>query len=206
MLASLLLLALAALVAVGTTLSYLTDAETHDMEYVVGNVKIKVVEPKWEQANTADSSYFLSKDGTTFSSSLQVGKYIEKDPTVLVDSSSEDCYVRLKLTMDPALSKVIQVPDPANGWVRDDRFHAANTYYYAYPHVLKGGSSSQPAFERILVLSDPEIPPGMTHEELLQAAGKPGQNKLVVVAQAIQAQGVENAERAFQIMDGYFTK
>lgn len=77
-------IALAVVAIGGATLAYFTDqTETVTNTFTVGNVKITLTEPKW----TPDSK-------------LVPGTEINKDPTVTVVKGSEECYVRILMTIN----------------------------------------------------------------------------------------------------------
>ena len=69
--------ALAATTAISATLAYFTDkTQTETNTFTVGNVNIALTEPNWD--SNADHNLM---PGTTF----------KKDPTITVETSSEDC-------------------------------------------------------------------------------------------------------------------
>lgn len=75
-----------AIMLVGASLAYFTDkTETEVNTFTVGNVDIKLTEDKW---NKNDQHNFMP--GTTF----------EKDPTIVVESGSEDCWVFMEVEMN----------------------------------------------------------------------------------------------------------
>jgi len=68
--------ALIALVATAT-LAYMTDTDTATNTFTIGKVDITLDEPNWDPDNNK----------------LIPGTYLDKDPTVTVESGSEDAYV-----------------------------------------------------------------------------------------------------------------
>ena len=75
-----------AIMLVGASLAYFTDkTDTAVNTFTVGNVDIKLTEDKW---NKNDQHNFMP--GTTF----------EKDPTIVVESGSEDCWVFMEVEMN----------------------------------------------------------------------------------------------------------
>ena len=75
-----------AIMLVGASLAYFTDkTETKNNTFTVGNVKIKLDEPNW---NENQNGKFVP------------GSNFAKDPTITVDENSEDCYVFMKLTVN----------------------------------------------------------------------------------------------------------
>lgn len=84
--------------SVAGTLAYLTDSKSVDNTFTVGNVHIKL-----DEANV-DPKTGKETEGRTEAGNTEVlmvpGRTIDKDPTVTVLQNSEDCYVRLKVTVD----------------------------------------------------------------------------------------------------------
>lgn len=78
-----LVVALAAIAIVGGTLAYFTDkTETKTNTFAVGNVKIYLDEPRWDESETH---------------TLMPGVTYDKNPTITVDENSQDCYVFLDM-------------------------------------------------------------------------------------------------------------
>ena len=76
-------IALAVVAIGGATLAYFTDTKTATNTFTVGNVKIELTEPNWKS-----------------DSKLVPGTEISKDPTVTVVKGSEECYVRILMTIN----------------------------------------------------------------------------------------------------------
>lgn len=75
-----------AIMLVGASLAYFTDkTDTAENTFTVGNVDIKLTEDKW---NKEDPHNFMP--GTTF----------EKNPTIVVESGSEACWVFMEVEMN----------------------------------------------------------------------------------------------------------
>lgn len=75
-----------AIMLVGASLAYFTDkTETKENVFTVGNVKIKLDEPNW---NENQNGKFVP------------GSNFAKDPTITVDENSENCFVFMKLTVN----------------------------------------------------------------------------------------------------------
>lgn len=91
LLATCLIIALAATAVIGGTLAYFTDTtEKQVNEFTVGNVDIDLTEPNWEE------------DGAN----LMPGASFAKDPTITVAENSQDCYAFLKLDMNKYVSLI----------------------------------------------------------------------------------------------------
>lgn len=98
----LLLLACAVLLvslSVGATLAYLTSTADVTNTFTVGNVEIKLdeatVDPETGKAKIPANR---TEDGNQLVRMVP-GRKIDKDPTVTVLAGSEDCYVRVKVTV-----------------------------------------------------------------------------------------------------------
>lgn len=126
-----------AAVGVGSTLAYFTDNEAATNVLTMGNVNISLIEDKWEG----------DKAGVV------PGASYEKNPTVIVENGSADCYVRVSLVYDGlSEEQIAQFTDEnttdgnldiKEGWVK------SGDYYY-YQGVMKAGES-QTMFENILI-------------------------------------------------------
>ena len=99
----LLLLACAVLLvslSVGATLAYLTSTKTVTNTFTVGKVDIKLDEaPVDPETGKAKADVARTETGNT-EVVMVPGRLIDKDPTVTVLKGSEDCYVRVKVTVD----------------------------------------------------------------------------------------------------------
>ena len=99
----LLLLACAVLLvslSVGATLAYLTSTKTVTNTFTVGKVEIKLDEAPVDP-ETGKAKEDVARTETGNAKVLMVpGRLIDKDPTVTVLKGSEDCYVRVKVTVD----------------------------------------------------------------------------------------------------------
>lgn len=112
--------------SVAGTMAYLTDNQDVTNTFTIGKVKIKldeaVVDPETGAAvvdpETGAATLERTEDGNT-DVRLIPGRSITKDPTVTVLKDSEDCYVRVKVTV--ALPN--WTPDKAElaGWKTDEQ-------------------------------------------------------------------------------------
>lgn len=78
--------AMLAVMLVGGTMAYFTDAEAKTNTFTLGKVDIKLTEPNYEAADSALKVF----PGQTYS----------KDPTITVVSGSEDCYLVATVTVN----------------------------------------------------------------------------------------------------------
>jgi len=126
-----------AAVGVGSTLAYFTDNEKATNELTMGNVNISLTESEWKG----------NKDGVV------PGASYKKNPTVIVENGSADCYVRVKLEFAELTDdQIAQFTDETTtdgnldiqeGWVESDG-------YYYYQNVMSAGASAT-LFENILI-------------------------------------------------------
>lgn len=97
-------LALVGAVAAGSTLAYLTSktaAATNT--FTVGNVTVAQTEPNWKETDKLNN--------------LVPGVVLTKDPTFTVGSTSEDCYVYMKIAIpDTKLASVVEFNIDSNKW------------------------------------------------------------------------------------------
>lgn len=89
--------ALAATVAIGGTLAFLTSTDSVTNTFTVGNVKITM-----DEAKTNDMGEVVTGEdaGRVQGNSYKIipGHEYTKDPTITVDANSEDCYLFVKIT------------------------------------------------------------------------------------------------------------
>ena len=100
------------------TVAYLTDSKEVENTFTVGNVQIKLDEAVVDQ-ETGVATTERTEDGNT-AVRLIPGRSITKDPTVTVLKDSEDCYVRVKVTVDVSESWTSEAAKAA-GWMTDEQ-------------------------------------------------------------------------------------
>ena len=99
-LAAILAVALIACVAVGATLAYLQDkTEVATNVFTLGKVDIKLDEAVIDDDGQATEERTEEGNDNYF---LMPGQTVDKDPTVTVLGGSEECYVRVFVTLDHA--------------------------------------------------------------------------------------------------------
>lgn len=194
---AILTLAVIAFLSVGATLAALTDKDDVTLSYHIGNVSVSLEEPKWESPE--NKNYFETIDEENPNNNrafLVPGRIFDKDPYVVIDKGSEDCYVRVKVTINQSLAKVIEVPEVSTGWSRSKV--SENVYYYTYADPLSNSGNylrtKTPAFSQVKVLGDADA-------DDLSEVDK--EASIDVVAQAIQTAGFGSAEAAFKVWDDY---
>lgn len=171
-----LVVALAATAVIGGTLAYFTDDDEATNIFTVGDVKIDLTEPEWDETG--------SKEAAT----VYAGEPLAKDPTV-ENIGNNPCFVRIKVTgldqfgekgMILFRNKGYEAGKLNDGWVEYQGY-----YYWTKPLVVKGTeneswneglvSKTEPLFSSIV------MPTGLTGGEEAEP--------ITVVAQAVQAQG-----------------
>lgn len=165
-------LCMIAILAVGGTLAYFTDAtDVKKNVFTVGNVDITLDEPLWEEQGKEDAP------------EVYPGEALAKDPTVH-NEGANPCFVRVSVTgldclgegNDDLLIHVrtnYVVDALGDGWV----LHTDGYYYYT--KVLAVGADTTPVFDSIV------IPTALTNGD--------GETEfhIDVQAYAVQAQGAK---------------
>ena len=194
------------------TMAYLTSTDEVNNTFTVGNVKITLDEAK---VDTDGSPVTGAARVKTNEYKLLPGHTYTKDPTIHVDAASEDCFIRAKVTLtnakewiaiatkyaDNKVENIIKGTDDNIWWVSQPAVdETANTVTYTF--VYKNESHTDELGKRIWTSTDSKdlvlfneiaIPGGLTNDELKSV----GASKITVVAEAIQADGFENADAAW---------
>lgn len=211
-------MALVAALAVGGTLAYLTSTDTVTNTFTVGQVKITLDEAKVGtdgKALTGDSAARVDKNDYK----LMPGHVYDKDPTVTVKAGSESSYVRMLVTVtfdgtldqswnNTDLDKIFT--DYSSKWVRngsptietksktvDDATvnYTVITYEYRYVDGENAIVSATTADNKLDPLFKHITIPGTWTNEQLKAIGG---FEIKIVAEAIQADGFDNADAAWK--------
>lgn len=209
---------LAAALAIGTTMAFLTDSEEAVNRFSVGDLDITLDEPNWDEDDGRD---------------LIPGDSVEKDPTITAVTG--DSYVRIvmeiqdkngaAITNEDRLDLILQTIyydsgkdgkplitqgesyslddlekmklERINGDFTQDKEKstASGEYYYNYSKVMKQGESAK-------LFTDIVVPIDWDREELELL----GEYSIVIQAQAIQADNFSNAKEAFDALDGEIEK
>ena len=202
------------------TMAYLTSTDEVENTFTVGNVKITLDEAK---VNTNGSPVEGADRVKANEYKLMPGHTYTKDPTIHVDATSEDCFIRAKVTLtnakewiaiatkyaDNKVENIIKGTDDNIWWVSQPAVdETANTVTYTF--VYKNESHTDELGKRIWTSTDSkdlvlfnkiEIPGGLTNDELKSV----GASKITVVAEAIQADGFANADAAWEAFEGVST-
>ena len=172
-------LCMIAILAVGGTLAYFTDTtEVKNNVFTVGNVEIKLEEPKWDEQGEEDAP------------EVYPGEALAKDPTV-TNIGANPCFVRVSVEGLDCLGEgedmLIHV---RTNYVKDALGEGWELYtdgYYYYTEVLAAGAATTPVFDSIV------IPTALTN-------GDGTEFSIDVFAQAVQAQGAKPSWTAVQTM------
>ncbi len=153
------LLVMVAILGVGGTLAYFTAEDSATNTFTVGNVKIELTEPNWEEAED-----------------VYPGQVLPKDPKV-TNVGTNPCYVRIAVEGLDVLGKddlLIKVGELGTDWV----LHTDGYYYYT--KVLEKDAATTAVFETIT------IPTALTNDKGEEYEASYDIN---VKAYAVQAQG-----------------
>lgn len=194
------------------TMAYLTSTDEVNNTFTVGNVKITLDEAK---VDTDGSPVTGAARVKTNEYKLLPGHTYTKDPTIHVDAASEDCFIRAKVTLtnakewiaiatkyaDNKVENIIKGTDDNIWWVSQPAVdETANTVTYTF--VYKNESHTDELGKRIWTSTDSKdlvlfneiaIPGDLTNDELKSV----GASKITVVAEAIQADGFDDADAAW---------
>ncbi len=214
-----LLLALCAILLVVAsvfgTLAYLTDTQTVENTFTVGQVHIKLDESDIDGQAIRDQANNYN---------LLPGQEYTKDPTVTVVKGSEEAYIRILVTVHnysgvkaafgdgftlADLVKTDQNSGVNTHWIHYDADDVTNnsiTYEYRYDNTVSAKDEDEDVKIPALFTSI-KIPENFTNEKIayLYYTTDQGGNltplsdpfKITVVAQAIQATGFDNADAAW---------
>ena len=176
-LALVLVICLAMAIGVGATLAYFTADDTAKNEFTVGNVKIDLTEPKWDE------------NGSKEAPEVYPGEALAKDPTV-TNTGKNPCFLRIKVEGLDCLGKAGMITyrtDYVDGALGADWVLHTDGYFY-YTKVLAAGETTDALFDQIV------IPTGLENGD--------GESKfdIDVTAYAVQAQGAKPSFSAVQAM------
>lgn len=211
-------------ISVGATVAYLTSTDNVTNTFTVGKVEITLdealvngngdpVKATGEGDNRTEEIVEDPADATRVSGNnykLFPGHSYTKDPTVTVKAGSADSYVRMLVTVSfkqPLKDDVLDMD--INGiftgynsiWKRtgyqvtaDEKGNTVITYEYRYTPIAPAtdvDAKLAPLFTGV------EIPSGWNNADL----AKFGEFSIDIVAQAIQADGFKDADKAWEAFD-----
>ncbi len=197
--------------AIGGTLAFLTSKASQTNTFTVGKVNITLTEPKW--------------DDTTNGKNEVPGKTEDKNPTVTISADSQTSYMRVKMQIvdgttgapitDAARLALIEdcirydaangtasavlkdgssytkaaieaLPAVNAGFTKDTARSSDGVYYYNFGTTVSAGDSN-------VLFTTIAIPSDYTNANLATM----GNFKIVMEAQAIQAEGFADSAAAF---------
>ena len=185
------------------TLAYLTDSESVKNTFTVGSVGLSLDEAKVDKMGVSQGSRWQpSEQDSAQEYHLLPGHTYVKDPTVTVDTGSEESYVRMIVTVNfaEALTDAELATNLDNiftgyektTWVRHSRTVAADSksivYEYRYFETVDGTDGKLPA-----LFSGFTVPGTYTNEQIAAL----DEMTIDVVAHAIQAEGFADADAAW---------
>lgn len=205
---------LVAVLVVGGTLAYFTDTKSATNTFTVGDVKIKLDE---SNVNDPNGDRVTSNEYTDVFPGIQY----KKDP-VVTNTGKNDAYVRAVVTIENGMNwmglyneNVWTAPQEeafmklicdklGAGWSIENIAYVTNaergsTDFVAtlkYTGVLKSGDATSAMFENVM------LPTNATANDIATRVAQNGVFHIDVVAQAIQADGFDTWEAAFNAFDG----
>lgn len=156
-----------AALALGGTLAYFTDSDGADNEFTVGNVKITLTEPMWEESGREDAP------------EVYPGEALDKDPQI-TNTGLNPCFVRIQVTGLDCLGDAGLIRYRTD-YVLDalgDKWTKQGDWFY-YGGVLESDETTSALFDSIVIPTALENGDGKTAYSVN------------VSAQAVQAQGAK---------------
>jgi len=213
--------------SVAGTLAYLTSQDKVVNTFTVGNVQMYLDEKDVDNSKTHVEPGVTGRDKVN-DYHLMPGCEYEKDPTVTVLANSDECYVRMIMTInkqdeldaifetingirEKANQAPISIADVLTGYsstwnlVKEtENADNTRTYEFRYFEAVTAGTANktlEPLFTRLV------MPAEMTNEQMatLYVQGEDDNLKIDVVAHAIQTADfadVDAAWAAFDIQNG----
>lgn len=167
------------------TLAWLTDTNNVITNtFTVGDISISLTETPVD----ADGNATTGARVTENTYKLFPGKEYDKDPTIFLSESSEECYLFIKV--DNQLGDVLDTADLAqqltqNGWTLVD----GESNIYQYRTTASGG-------DQVVIIETIKIVESATDADLQAVSDK----QLVINAYAIQAEGFDTSAEAWSVL------
>lgn len=171
------------------TMAYLTSQDAVTNTFSVGSVAISM-----DELDVDNSTEGKNDRDKANNYKLLPGHQYTKDPIVHVSSTSEDCYLFVKV-----VNEIIAIEDDATtvadqmetkGWIAVDG--AENIYVYVGTTEGASAPLAVAANSNITVFESFKVKGSVTNEELANYAGK----TITVTAYAVQKDGFENETAA----------
>lgn len=205
-------------VTIGATVAYLTSKDSVKNTFTVGKVAITLDEAQVDTEGNPVPGTDANPNPRVKENSykLMPGHTYTKDPTIHVDSASEACYIRAKVTLtnadkwiaiaakyaDNKIENIIKGTDDNIWWVSQPAVDTTkNTVTYTF--VYKNESHTDELGKRIWTKADGTdlvlfnqivMPDGLTNDELAGVAN----SEITIIAEAIQADGFETEAAAWK--------
>ena len=194
----LLALVLVIAMSVAGTMAYLTSSDSVTNTFTVGNVKITLDEADVnEYGQKLNKDGQVAQDGDTLAERVKANEYklipghpYTKDPTIHVDSKSEDCWLFVKVEDGLAAIEAdttIAAQLTAKGWTAV----SGATNVYAYKAIAHAGENIS-VFDSFTLKGDAVV-------------SNYAQAQIKVTAYAVQADGFNTAAAAWTAASGSFT-
>ena len=205
--------ALAAVAVVGGSLAYFTDTDAKENTFTVGNVKIALI----EQQNGDNELVDFEND-----KQLMPGAENAVDKIVSVENTGgNDAYIRVKITVPSDLAEVIHLvfeDDYTSTWneVTSETDNSGKVYTAVYKTAIASGESTSHLLSKVYLDErvDMRLDENNNQEYFYTVTTEEGDAVITedvpvsleniqvdVVAEAIQADGFDNAEDAFAAFD-----
>lgn len=212
---SICLVAIIAITAIaGASLAYLTDRDSAENVFTIGNVEIKLLETTLHRdmdaakddeiiANAKNYQDYLAEAGKN----MVPGRWVMKAPYVQ-NTGKNAAYIRVVATMTEkvynAINIMLYTTATEEGAIDFDTENYSDiviedgtvTLTFVYTEALEPGAITYYApFWRFQVM------PELDNEDLADLAAEGVENLITVRADAIQAEGFDNADDAFAAFD-----
>lgn len=176
------------------TMAYLTSQDQVVNTFTVGNVKITL-----DEAKTDENGLAVSGGGRVQENEykLMPGHTYTKDPTVHIDKNSEDCYIRMLVKIENWNTLAGKV----TGGIKPEDICEWNTEFWPCYRFIVVGDNAVLEFRHSGVLTTASEIPALFEtitlpEEVEDMTGLENV-KVIVAAEAIQADGFDDATEAF---------
>lgn len=181
---------------IGGTLAYMTDSDSKDNTFTVGNVKIDLTEESWQQPDTVVPGHAYTKDPTVKNTGIN-SAYIRVNVTASDYAAFAAAMTKHNIS---DLSGIFSGYDSTR-WKRltdpviDTKADTITyTYYYIYEGgIVPAGGTTDPLFTSVT------IPAAFTSEDM-KSLGE--EFTINITADAIQAEGFSDINEAFAAFDG----
>lgn len=207
--------ALLAIAVVGASLAFFTDTKSEKNTFTVGNVQIKL-----DETDITKTDGSRTEKGNDYGS-MYPGRSVTKDPTVH-NVGANSAYIRAKVTLTGGFNLLAQlfpnmefenetpfvdmyaqyftalVGDLGEDWsiVDIDGDEAGNPIFvFKYAKVLDKGEDTPAIFEKLTIPSD------YTGKDANGGIYQAANVDMTIVAEAMQAEGFDTWEKAFEAYD-----